>query len=168
MVLPLKRGEHDLRAASLGGSVFFEQSIKVRKGTPVAVDVQAPAQVIVKTQQRTVEDLATGLMWQMSDNGENATLAAADTYCQELSQGGYTDWRLPTIHELKSLHKPSSTKRYRSLDGIQLSDCCPWSSTPHDDFYWTYVFSMDMRYLQYEALGFHMRALCVRDTVTAS
>ncbi len=59
---------------------------------------------------------------------------------------------------------PSTTsKRYRSMDGIGLSDCCPWSSTPHSDYYWTYAFAMDMRYLQYESLGYHMRALCVRD-----
>jgi len=32
----------------------------------------------------------------------------------------------------------------------------------------TWAFSMDMRYLQYEALGWHMRALCVRDAAASS
>ena len=105
----------------------------------------------------------------MADGGEDATLAAAEAYCNELGQGGYTDWRLPTIHELLGLHAPDTAarKRYHSIEGVQLSDCCPWSSTPHGDHQWTFAFSMDMRYLQYRALGWHMRALCVRDTATS-
>ncbi|MCP3962784.1 MAG: DUF1566 domain-containing protein [bacterium] len=73
---------------------------------------------------------------------------AAAAYCRDLSQGRHTDWRLPTIHELESIHVPPSetNKRYRSIDSIGLSDCCPWSPTPHSDYYWTYAFAMDMRY----------------------
>lgn len=168
--LPLGRGEYFVRAASLGGSVFFEQSVAVRKGATVIVDVEAPGRVVVQPRKLTTEDLSTGLMWQMTDSGKDATKAAAEAYCRDLSQGGYTDWRLPTIHELVSLHAPATAdkKRYHSIDGVKLSDCCPWSSTPHADYYWTYAFSMDMRYLQYEALGWHMRALCVRDAAASS
>ncbi len=94
--------------------------------------------------------------------------AAAEAYCHDLTQGGHGDWRLPTIHELESIHAPAANKRYRSIAGIQLSDCCPWSSTTHGDFHWTYAFSMDMRYLQHEDLGYHMRALCVRDVAASA
>ncbi len=50
-------------------------------------------------------DPATGLMWQ---NGATVgatgyTLADAQTYCAGLSLGGYSDWRLPTLSELRSL-----------------------------------------------------------------
>ena len=167
VTLHLSRGKHGVRVASFGGSVFFEQDVVVRKGKTTTVEVEAPGRVVLQPRQRTTEDLTTGLMWQMTDNGENATLAAATDYCRDLDQGGYDDWRLPTIHELQGIHEPAASKRYHSIAGIQLSDCCPWSSTPHGDFYWTYAFSMDMRYLQYETLGFHMRVLCVRDAVGA-
>ena len=166
VTLRVARGKHGVRAASLGGSVFFERDVAVRKGTVVDIAVEAPGRVIPQPRQRTVEDIETGLMWQMTDNGENVTLAGAEAHCRDLEQGGHGDWRLPTIHELEGIHQPRATKRYRSIAGIQLSDCCPWSSTPHGDFYWTYAFSMDMRYLQFEALPYHMRVLCVRDAAT--
>ncbi len=163
VVLRLARGDHGVRAASLGGSVFFDRDVVVRKEQATAVEIEAPGRVIMQPRTRATEDLATGLMWQMTDNGKNATLPAAEAYCRDLRQGGYTDWRLPTIHELESIHAPEADKRYHSIVGIQLSDCCPWSSTPRGEYTWTYAFNMDMRYLQYKALGFHMRALCVRD-----
>jgi formylglycine-generating enzyme required for sulfatase activity len=47
----------------------------------------------------TVTDNVTGLMWQQSDSGE-LTVEAAQVYCDTLTLGGYTDWRMPTSHEL--------------------------------------------------------------------
>ena len=170
VTLRLDRGKHTVAAASAGGSVFFEETVSVRNARPATIEIAAPGRVIVQPSRRTTEDLTTGLMWQMKDNGQDATKTAAVAHCRDLEQGGFDDWRLPTIHELQSLHDPSTAgnKRYRSIDGVSLSDCCPWSSTPHGDYTWTYAFSMDMRYLQYEALGYHMRVLCVRDTTAPS
>ncbi|MCG8471625.1 MAG: DUF1566 domain-containing protein [Desulfobacterales bacterium] len=60
----------------------------------------------------TVTDLNTGLMWQQSPdtNGDGVinasdkvTQAQAETAASNLSLGGHTDWRLPTIKELYSL-----------------------------------------------------------------
>jgi len=55
-----------------------------------------------------VADSATGLAWQddYSDNGEDiksATWQDALIYCEELTLGGISDWRLPNIRELKSI-----------------------------------------------------------------
>lgn len=47
----------------------------------------------------TVTDHITGLMWQRSDGGE-MTFEQALTYCDSLTLGGYTDWRIPTGREL--------------------------------------------------------------------
>ena len=47
----------------------------------------------------TITDNVTGLMWQQSDSGE-LTVEAALVYCDTLTLGGYTDWRMPTSHEL--------------------------------------------------------------------
>ncbi|MBF0379328.1 MAG: DUF1566 domain-containing protein [Desulfamplus sp.] len=56
----------------------------------------------------TVSDSATGLMWQQ-DTGKTVTGGTtmvwkdALSYCENLNLGGYTDWRLPTAKELRSI-----------------------------------------------------------------
>ncbi len=47
-------------------------------------------------------DPASGLMWQ---NGDACDLnwAGAKSHCEQLSWGGFDDWRLPTVSELRSL-----------------------------------------------------------------
>jgi hypothetical protein len=52
----------------------------------------------------TISDKVTGLMWQQTDGGE-MTWNNAASYATGLTLGGYTDWRLPTSHELYSLTK---------------------------------------------------------------
>ncbi len=62
----------------------------------------------------TVTDLTTNLMWQQCPAGLSGTTCAmgtagvytwdwAMTYCEGLSLGGFTDWRLPNIKELQSI-----------------------------------------------------------------
>ena len=51
----------------------------------------------------TVTDNVTGLMWQKTDGGE-MTIESAVSYCESLSLGGFSDWRLPGIHELFCLN----------------------------------------------------------------
>lgn len=50
----------------------------------------------------TVTDNNTNLMWQKTDGGE-MTYEKAIQYCDTLTLGGYTDWRLPTAIELFSI-----------------------------------------------------------------
>ena len=50
----------------------------------------------------TVTDTSTGLMWQQAVSS-NKTWEQALAYCEGLDLGGYTDWRLPSVRELRSL-----------------------------------------------------------------
>jgi hypothetical protein len=61
----------------------------------------APIMIIV--QGDMVIDTVTGLMWQRTDGGE-MTWAQAKIYCDTLTLGGHTNWRLPYGHELFSIH----------------------------------------------------------------
>jgi hypothetical protein len=47
----------------------------------------------------TISDDITGLMWQKTDGGEMA-FENVLAYCRNLNLGGFSDWRLPTSHEL--------------------------------------------------------------------
>jgi hypothetical protein len=62
----------------------------------------------------TVTDNITGLVWQKCSMGQNndsicsgtattATWVHAISYCEALSLGGHTDWRLPNVSALESL-----------------------------------------------------------------
>jgi hypothetical protein len=51
----------------------------------------------------TVTDNVTGLMWQQLPSSVGVTWPAAQTLCPQLTLGGHSDWRVPTLIELVSL-----------------------------------------------------------------
>ncbi|MCB0212046.1 MAG: DUF1566 domain-containing protein [Anaerolineae bacterium] len=51
----------------------------------------------------TVTDEVTGLIWQKNEAVTTTTKAAAASYCDSLTLGSESDWRLPTSHELYTL-----------------------------------------------------------------
>ncbi|MBL7975037.1 MAG: DUF1566 domain-containing protein, partial [Candidatus Kapabacteria bacterium] len=57
---------------------------------------------IVKNNNGTAIDTVTGLMWQTTDGGE-MTFENAQMFCDTLTLGGFTDWRMPNPHELFNL-----------------------------------------------------------------
>jgi hypothetical protein len=50
----------------------------------------------------TIIDTVTGLMWQQTDGGE-MTIENTAIYCDTLTLGGFTNWRLPTAKESFSI-----------------------------------------------------------------
>ena len=51
----------------------------------------------------TISDLATGLMWQKSDDGVARNWSEALSYSENLVLGSHNDWRLPNAKELQSI-----------------------------------------------------------------
>jgi len=51
----------------------------------------------------TATDTSTGLIWQQTTAPEKMIWQSALSYCENLTLGGYNDWRLPTIKELASI-----------------------------------------------------------------
>jgi hypothetical protein len=61
-----------------------------------------PNSAYVDNGNGTVTDIETKLMWQQATAGK-MTWYDAMSYCPDLSIADYTDWRLPTLDELKTL-----------------------------------------------------------------
>jgi serine/threonine protein kinase len=79
------------------------------------------------------------LMWTNKDNGKRLSWAESKDYCGTLRLGGYSDWRLPSVDELKRISEgkrafDESVAIYHLKKGIFLSDPSIWSSTEGTGF----------------------------------
>jgi len=136
----------------------------------------------------TVTDNVTGLMWQ--DDGEAASVTkpwltsensaacsddtssdvcyntngeTASSYCDALSLGGYTDWRLPTVKELKGLVDYGKTNSAISITFENITSSHYWSSTTDEedkDFAWYVRFDSGYVYDSNKSDNHYVR--CVR------
>jgi hypothetical protein len=82
----------------------------------------------------TMIDNLTGLMWARNANLPNGymTWYQAIDYCNNLTLGGYSDWRLPNINELESLVNASQgyLPTWLTAQGFtNVQDYLYWSST---------------------------------------
>jgi formylglycine-generating enzyme required for sulfatase activity len=89
----------------------------------------------------TVNDDATGLVWQQSpdlngdgtiDSLDKLTHSQAQNYCEQLTLGGQVDWRLPTIKELYSLFDANGVDPNPS--DHDTTGLTPFIDTLHFDF----------------------------------
>ena len=74
----------------------------------------APVLALERFQKKddgTVTDSKTGLMWASKDNGIPISWHNALIYCQNYTESGYSDWRMPTLDELSGLYNRSEERR---------------------------------------------------------
>ncbi|MCB9079255.1 MAG: DUF1566 domain-containing protein [Anaerolineaceae bacterium] len=90
----------------------------------------------------TVTDNVTGLVWQQSpdtdgdndiDADDKLTYPAAQTYCDNLTLGNNSDWRLPDIKQLYSLINFNGTD-ISGYSGANPSGFTPFIDTTYFDF----------------------------------
>ena len=114
-----------------------------------------------------VIDTRTGLVWQ--DNAAaastTATWANAITTCENLVLGGYSDWRLPNINELKSIRdmSKSSPAIDRWAAFVNIATDYYWSSTSYAaaaTYAWGVHFGLGDVGLDANNVSHHIR--CVR------
>lgn len=78
----------------------------------------------------SVLDTTTGLLWQHSTSSQTYTWGEALAYCEALTAGGHTDWRLPNIRELASLlHFAYTQPVIHPTFSVASPDSRYWSST---------------------------------------
>ncbi len=118
----------------------------------------------------TVTDEITGLSWQKQDSGSTMLWEEALNYCENLSLGGYGDWRLPNIKELASIIKPTFTPP--TIDTTYFSNVQSaryWSSTSYSDSFlslsWHVGFDYGYASTDSKSSGYYVR--CVRGSTKA-
>lgn len=119
-------------------------------------------------------DPATGLMWAGSDNASDVNWNQAKEYCSKLRLAGDSDWRLPTIDELKAIDDPDGHAAAFYQFGVYSSHIKGnlyltgwiWSSSPGDatrNGPWHFNFQDEKAADAFPVgFSFKMRALCVR------
>jgi hypothetical protein len=148
-------------------------TIPFKKGSDMKICILAFAFTLVASmaigQQPTWTDPATGLMWTTKDNGSDVNLKQASNYCQNLSLGGYSGWRLPTIDELAGIYDETQLADDRHIKGgIMMTGWEVWSSSAGNDSSWQawvldFGISGGGRRRDALILGHNsIRALCVR------
>jgi len=77
-----------------------------------------------------IQDPRTNLMWEDTPHVREAKIRQprAKEYCEELTLGGFNDWRLPTIQELLTIID------YKRVSPAILRE---FSYTEDESFYWT-------------------------------
>lgn len=65
--------------------------------------MRTTAPPVYRSDKDTVTDGVTGLMWQRKAPEDMFRWTKAQSYCEELSLGGHSDWRLPSRLELVTL-----------------------------------------------------------------
>jgi len=83
----------------------------------------------------TITDLVTGLMWAQDQSSRTMRWEETFSYCESLTTGGYTDWRMPTVKELWSIRDFSTgwpwvdtTYFYLTGDGTEMREHHSWTS----------------------------------------
>ncbi len=100
-----------------------------------------------QTVEGTWVDPATGLRWQQPPTDSKFVESAAKTYCNDLALGGFTDWRLPRIDELRGLIRGCPATETGGACGVTNSctkaacksaacDGCTEGQGPNGSCYW--------------------------------
>lgn len=80
-----------------------------------------------------VTDNVNGLMWQNTSSIAVRTWTSAETYCNDLTLDGYSDWRLPSLTDLESIvdyskQDPAVSNEFYNAGTLYYY----WSSTPNN------------------------------------
>ena len=102
----------NIQLAKLGVSTTQEVNEIGRDGSFIAYD------------DGTVLDTKTNLMWWSKSIEEVKDLSSAHYKSNTFRGAGYSDWRVPSINELKTIYNKNSNFKYKTVGNISLT-------TPH-------------------------------------
>jgi hypothetical protein len=122
--------EYTITALNSVGSVTFRLSILVEYG-------------FIDNQDGTISQTGTGLKWlkcSLNLSGTNCNIGNIDDYlwqnarnkCSNLIFNNISEWRLPTLQELQTLNKFSSSPTINSIYFPNTKTRAYWTSTQYD------------------------------------
>lgn len=133
-----------------------------------------------ETQARGYWVDTSGLMWTGKDSGKEVNWGKAMKYCRDMRLAGYSDWRLPTINELRDIYDENldssglagPSKRTRAfswhverrlfLTGAEWSSNRGLDDRGHPNGYAWYFDFNEGKAANYDEPSAGKRALCVR------
>ena len=110
----------------------------------------------------TIIDTETGLMWQQATAPGTYTWNEAMEYCKNLNLAGCSDWRLPAIHELRSIVIKNN---HPAINNDFFSDTVAsyyWSFTTHaygTNYAWLMYFGHGDDLSGYKSSNYYVRAV---------
>jgi hypothetical protein len=124
------------------------------------------ADFIRDNDKKVVLDSSSGLIWQ-DDGVPNYDWQGAINYCENLTLGGYEDWRLPNYNELYNLADRTKSTRAISAEFQNVEDTGNyWTSTSYFDDKtkaWQIYFGNGNDLKSAKSSGLKIR--CVRDDI---
>ena len=121
----------------------------------------------IRNSDQTVTDTKTCLMWQDDEDAKTVrkTWLDAIDYCENLTLGGYNDWRLPNYNELQSIIDYSRGNLLIDPIFQNVISGAYWSSTtsvhnPHNA--WYVVMHAGIIVLASKSDSFSLNIRCVR------
>jgi uncharacterized caspase-like protein len=101
---------------------------------PPAQAVPIPGARFIDNGNGSITDTRTGLVWEKSGSSRPMNYNDAKQYVRQLNESGfcgYTDWRIPEIHELRGLllDEPVGEMRLDPTFDRRITNC--WSSTEY-------------------------------------
>jgi len=98
------------RCEFCNGEISSSKDLSVKSANIKKSLIVGRYEIITINGDEVVNDQKTGLMWQRS-NSQKMIWAQAKSYARDFRLGGFSDWRLPTIDELKTLFVPEWTTK---------------------------------------------------------
>ncbi len=110
-----------------------------------------------------VIDSVTSLQWQDDTSPYAMTWQNAISHCENLSLGGYGDWRLPNINELESIVERTKTNPAIVNGFVNTSSKYYWSSTTLTDYsHNAWIVNFNYGYENYRPKDSSLYVRCVR------
>ena len=121
------------------GKTFFVLMVRGDEGYGV--------NTFVDNSNGAISDLATGLMWRQNDSGSGMNWQDSLDYCEEMSDSGYSDWRLPNAKELQGIvdytRSPATTNSAAIDPMFNVSSITDEGGGSNYPFYWTSTTHLD-------------------------
>jgi hypothetical protein len=116
----------------LDGGSGFTSLVNSKHVRCVYGDTENITSRFVDNGDSTITDVISGLIWQ-KDSSDNGSWEEAISYCENLTLGSQSNWRIPNVKELESI--VDYTKKSPSIDATFFlntpSTTLTWASTTH-------------------------------------